>query len=85
MKLRFLTKDRSIFFRISFFVGRITSITIEFDDSKRNESQCRKLINDPEQLDLISQKLQVILICKETQVATITELLEIQSNLENSV
>jgi DNA repair protein RecN (Recombination protein N) len=44
---------------------RITN-TIEFDDiaSEMNRS-AEKLINDPEQLDLISQKLQVILICKE--------------------
>ena len=66
---------------------RITSITIEFDDiaSEMNRS-AEKLINDPEQLDLISQKLQVIFnLQKKHQVATITELLEIQSNLENSV
>ena len=66
---------------------RITSITIEFDDiaSEMNRS-VEKLINDPEQLDLISQKLQVIFnLQKKHQVSTITELLEIQSNLENSV
>ena len=66
---------------------RITSITIEFDDiaSEMNRS-AEKLINDPEQLDLISQKLQVIFnLQKKHQVSTITELLEIQSNLENSV
>ena len=66
---------------------RITSITIEFDDiaSEMNRS-AEKLINDPEQLDLISQKLQVIFnLQKKHQVATVSELLEIQSNLENSV
>ncbi|MFV8351651.1 DNA repair protein RecN [Flavobacterium sp. XS2P14] len=66
---------------------RITSITIEFDDiaSEMNRS-AEKLINDPEQLDLISQKLQVIFnLQKKHQVSTVAELLEIQSNLENSV
>ncbi len=66
---------------------RITSITIEIDDiaSEMNRS-AEKLINDPEQLDLISQKLQVIFnLQKKHQVATVSELLEIQSNLENSV
>ena len=53
--------------------------------SEMNRS-AEKLINDPEQLDLISQKLQVIFnLQKKHQVSTITELLEIQSNLENSV
>lgn len=69
------------------FLERITSITIEFDDiaSEMNRS-AEKLINDPEQLDLISQKLQVIFnLQKKHQVATVSELLEIQSNLENSV
>lgn len=66
---------------------RITSITIEIDDiaSEMNRS-AEKLINDPEQLDLISQKLQVIFnLQKKHQVSTVAELLEIQSNLENSV
>ena len=66
---------------------RITSITIEIDDiaSEMNRS-AEKLINDPEQLDLISQKLQVIFnLQKKHQVSTVAELLEIQSNLENSI
>ena len=66
---------------------RITSLTIEFDDIAEEMNRCsEKLINDPEQLDLISQKLQVIFnLQKKHQVATVDELLEIQSNLENSV
>ncbi len=44
------------------------------------------MINDPEQLDLISQKLQVIFnLQKKHQVSSVDELLEIQTNLENSV
>jgi DNA repair protein RecN (Recombination protein N) len=66
---------------------RITSVTIEFDDISDEMNRCsEKLINDPEQLDLISQKLQVIFnLQKKHQVTTVDELLEIQTNLENSV
>jgi DNA repair protein RecN (Recombination protein N) len=66
---------------------RITSITIEFDDISDELSRCsEKLINDPEQLDLISQKLQVIFnLQKKHQVSTVDDLLGIQAKLENSV
>ncbi|MFV5689816.1 DNA repair protein RecN [Flavobacterium sp. ZT3R25] len=66
---------------------RITSLTIEFDDISEEMNRCsEKLINDPEQLDLISQKLQVLFnLQKKHQVTTVDELLEIQTNLENSV
>jgi DNA repair protein RecN (Recombination protein N) len=66
---------------------RITSVTIEFDDISDEMNRCsEKLINDPEQLDLISQKLQVIFnLQKKHQVSSVDELLEIQANLENSV
>lgn len=66
---------------------RVTSITIEFDDISDELNRCsEKLINDPEQLDLISQKLQVIFnLQKKHQVSSVHELLEIQANLENSV
>lgn len=66
---------------------RITSLTIEFDDISDEMNRCsEKLINDPEQLDLISQKLQVIFnLQKKHQVSSVDELLEIQANLEHSV
>ncbi|NDP26561.1 MAG: DNA repair protein RecN [Flavobacterium sp.] len=66
---------------------RITSLTIEFDDISEELSRCSgKLINDPEQLDLISQKLQLIYnLQKKHQVSNVDELLEIQNNLENSL
>jgi DNA repair protein RecN (Recombination protein N) len=66
---------------------RITSITIEFDDISDELNRCsEKLINDPEQLELISQKLQLIFnLQKKHQVATVDELLEIQTKLENSI
>ncbi|RTY88920.1 DNA repair protein RecN [Flavobacterium sp. RSP15] len=66
---------------------RITSVTIEFEDVLEEMNRCsEKLINDPEQLDLISQKLQVIFtLQKKHQVSSVDELLQIQMNLENSV
>lgn len=66
---------------------RITSLTIEFDDISDELNRCsEKLINDPEQLDLINQKLQLIYgLQKKHQVASVDELLEIQSKLENAL
>jgi DNA repair protein RecN (Recombination protein N) len=66
---------------------RITSIAIEFDDITGEMVRFSdKLINDPEQLNLISQKLQLIFsLQKKHQVATVEELLVIQSQLENAV
>jgi DNA repair protein RecN (Recombination protein N) len=66
---------------------RITSLTIEFDDISIEMNRCsEKLINDPEQLEFINQKLQLIYnLQKKHQVATVDELLEIQNNLENSL
>jgi DNA repair protein RecN (Recombination protein N) len=66
---------------------RTTSLAIEFDDiSDELNRCCDKLINDPEQLELINQKLQLIYnLQKKHQVSSVDELLEIQSNLENSV
>lgn len=66
---------------------RIASVTIEFDDISDEMNRCsEKLINDPEQLDFISQKLQVIFtLQKKHQVASVDELLEIQANLESSI
>ncbi len=66
---------------------RISSVLIEFDDiSDELIRSSEKLINDPEQLDLISQKLQVIYnLQKKHQVTTVDALLEIQTQLENSL
>ncbi|POY38727.1 DNA repair protein RecN [Flavobacterium alvei] len=66
---------------------RISSLLIEFDDISTELSRCsEKLINDPEQLEAINQKLQLIYnLQKKHQVATVDELLEIQTQLENSV
>jgi len=66
---------------------RISSVTIEFDDISEELNRCsEKLVNDPEQLDVISQKLQLIYnLQKKHQVSTVEGLLEIQTNLENSL
>ena len=70
-----------------FLLERISSITIEFDDISGELNRCsEKLINDPEQLEFISQKLQLIYnLQKKHQVSTVDELLQIQNNLENSL
>ena len=66
---------------------RITSLKIEFEDIAIELNRCsEKLINDPEQLNLINQKLQLVYnLQKKHQVKTVEELLEIQAKLENSV
>ncbi|WP_264523646.1 DNA repair protein RecN [Flavobacterium sp. N502536] len=66
---------------------RITSLTIEFDDvSKELQNVSEKLLNDPAQLELISQKLQLIYnLQKKHQVTTVDELLAIQATLENTL
>lgn len=66
---------------------RITSVTIEFDDISDELNRCtEKLFNDPEQLELINQKLQLIYnLQKKHQVASVDELIRIQTKLENSV
>lgn len=71
----------------SSLLERTVSLAIELDDISDELNRCSdKLINDPEQLDLINQKLQLIYnLQKKHQVSSVEELLEIQSNLENSV
>ncbi len=66
---------------------RITSLTIEFDDISDELNRCsEKLINDPEKLELINQKLQMIYsLQKKHQVSTVEELLEIQNKLDDSL
>jgi DNA repair protein RecN (Recombination protein N) len=66
---------------------RITSLSIEFDDVSKELQNCsEKLLNDPTQLEFISQKLQLIYnLQKKHQVTTVDELLQIQVDLENSV
>jgi DNA repair protein RecN (Recombination protein N) len=71
----------------SSLLERTTSLAIEFDDISDELASCSdKLINDPKQLELTNQKLQLIYnLQKKHQVSSVEELLDIQGNLENSV
>ena len=66
---------------------RVSSLVIEFDDITEELERCSdKLINDPEQLDLINQKLQLIYnLQKKHQVDSVEGLLEIQTGLEQAI
>jgi DNA repair protein RecN (Recombination protein N) len=68
-------------------LDRTNSIAIEFDDIVKELNRTSDLVfNDPENLELINQKLQVIYnLQKKHQVLTIEELLAIQSELESKV
>lgn len=68
-------------------LDRVSSVLIEFDDiSKEVLIQAEKLFNDPEKLELVSQKLQIIYnLQKKHNVATVEELLEIQNDLDSKV
>ncbi len=66
---------------------RVSSVLIEFDDiTKEILIQGDKLFNDPEKLELVSQKLQIIYnLQKKHHVASVEELLEIQNDLDSKV
>ena len=66
---------------------RTNSILIEFDDIVKELNRTSDLVfNDPEKLELINQKLQLIYsLQKKHQVLTVEELLEIQNDLESKV
>jgi DNA repair protein RecN (Recombination protein N) len=79
-KIATFSTDYSLLFE------RISSLKIDFEDISIELNRCsEKLINDPEQLNLINQKLQLIYnLHKKHQVSSVDELLVIQNNLENS-
>ena len=64
---------------------RISSLIIEFDDITDELSEnLEKVTDDPERLELVNQKLQLIYtLQKKHQVATVGELLEIQEALDS--
>ena len=66
---------------------RVSSILIELDDVADSLAQnYESLINDPEELERVNQKLQLIYsLQKKHQAATVEELLAIQQELENKV
>ena len=80
-----LHKISSISPEYSGFYERIASLLIELDDIAGDMSQnFEYLTDDPERLELINQKLQVIYaLQKKHQAATVEELLEIQERLDN--
>lgn len=67
------------------YAERVSSLLIEFDDINDELSLTYdKLTNDPEKLELINQKLQLIYsLQKKHQVNTVEELIVIQDALDN--
>lgn len=92
--LHHLKEIKSTFQRITPFstkyqelLERINSVIIEFDDicSELNQ-QAEVVLSDPEKLDYTNQKLQLIYtLQKKHQVKSVTELLEIQTELDQSL
>jgi DNA repair protein RecN (Recombination protein N) len=82
-----LQKISSISPEYAGFFDRVSSLLIEFDDIADELSQnFEKLQHDPEQLEAIGQKLQLIYsLQKKHQAATVEQLLEIQDALDNKV
>ncbi|MGC4039318.1 MAG: DNA repair protein RecN [Flavobacterium sp.] len=66
---------------------RINSVLIEFDDIVKELNRESELVySDPEKLEAINQKLQLIYnLQKKHNVLTVEELLEIQADLEGKV
>jgi DNA repair protein RecN (Recombination protein N) len=66
---------------------RLNSVLIEFDDiDKELATEIESLVSDPEQLELINQKLQLLYsLQKKHLVTSVEDLLEIQKDLEEKV
>jgi len=66
---------------------RINSVLIEFDDIEKELNQLSETIySNPDELQLINEKLQLIYaLQKKHQVNSVDELLEIQNDLDNKV
>lgn len=82
-----LQKISSISEEYGAFYERISSLLIELNDVTESLSQSYEgLSNDPEELERVNQKLQLIYsLQKKHQVATVEELLSIQADLESKV
>lgn len=82
-----LQKNASLSTEFQSISERANSILIEFDDIIKELNRESDLVfNDPEKLDIINQKLQLIYnLQKKHNVLTVEELIEIQNNLENKV
>jgi DNA repair protein RecN (Recombination protein N) len=66
---------------------RINSVLIEFDDIEKELNQLSETVfSNPDELQLINEKLQLIYaLQKKHQVNSVAELLEIQNDLDNKV
>ncbi|WP_417366963.1 DNA repair protein RecN [Flavobacterium beibuense] len=82
-----LQKISGISKQYSDFHERISSLLIEFDDINNEVSQdAEKLADDPQQLELVNQKLQLIYsLQKKHNVATVEELIAIREDLDGKV
>lgn len=82
-----LQKNTNFSVEYQLLFERTNSILIEFDDIIKELNRESELVfNDPEKLELINQKLQLIYtLQKKHQVQTIEELLDIQTELESKV
>lgn len=66
---------------------RTSSISIELDDIVNEANNAKEnLVNDPEKMEIVNQKLQVLYaLQKKHQVSNVKELLEIQNQLDEKV
>ncbi|WP_133242644.1 DNA repair protein RecN [Flavobacterium psychrotolerans] len=82
-----LQKASSFSSEYQFLFERLNSVSIELDDIVDElNGVAENLVNDPEQLELVNQKLQLIYnLQKKHQVLSISELLQIQNDLDNKV
>ena len=82
-----LQKISNISEEYSVFYERISSLIIELDDVAETLSQSYdSLTDDPEELERVNQKLQLIYaLQKKHQVTTVEELLTIQDELDSKV
>jgi DNA repair protein RecN (Recombination protein N) len=82
-----IQKIAGLSFEFNTLFERISSVLIEFDDiSNELLLEAEKLVDDPEQLDLVNQKLQTIYsLQKKHQVDTVAQLLVIQNELDDKV
>lgn len=82
-----LQKNTSFSVEYQSLSERMDSMLIEFDDIVKELNRESELVyNDPEKLDTVNQKLQLIYnLQKKHNVLTVEELLEIQSDLESKV
>ena len=66
---------------------RINSVLIEFDDIEKELNQMSEnIFSNPDELQLINEKLQLIYaLLKKHQVNSVNELLQIQNDLDNKV